>query len=469
MSVNVVGVRARKARLIPFYFGIFMPFLLAGYALFGRGFAYLGIPPLFICEFGVVFAVAAVFLGFNGLLWRSPITWLLIAFSLWGAAQTLPYISDYGLTALRDAVIWGYVIFALAIASVVLTFNAVAKVVHWYRSAVPVFLLVSAIVLVIQFLFREFIPTWPWGPLDAIGAGSGIPIIDVKMGDLAVHLAGILAFVVLGVSTKPLSLPWYFLWAIIVVVPSLLSRGAFLAIGLVMWTAAFLRPTRKYFYILLFIGGGLIGGYLTGVEVDPGVSSGRVVSVQQLLSNVESIVSSNNTQDLEANKVWRQLWWERILNYTFFGEYFWTGKGFGINLADADGGFAGGDRSLRSPHSVHMTVLARTGVPGFALWVVLQTTFGLMLFFKLLKDRRFGREKLARIEAWIFLYWLAFLINASFDVAVEGPQGGIWFWSVFGFGLALIVSPDKSARLPAQGSQTGTPRGLPTQTKRASA
>jgi hypothetical protein len=35
-------------------------------------------------------------------------------------------------------------------------------------------------------------------------------------------------------------------------------------------------------------------------------------------------------------------------------------------------------------------------------------------------------------------YWAAFLINATFDVFLEGPMGGIWFWSVFGTGIACL-------------------------------
>jgi len=31
------------------------------------------------------------------------------------------------------------------------------------------------------------------------------------------------------------------------------------------------------------------------------------------------------------------------------------------------------------------------------------------------------------------------MINGSFDVFFESPQGGIWLWSVFGFGLAAAV------------------------------
>ena len=39
----------------------------------------------------------------------------------------------------------------------------------------------------------------------------------------------------------------------------------------------------------------------------------------------------------------------------------------GINLADEYGYQVMADHSLRSPHSAHMTVLARMGAPGFAL------------------------------------------------------------------------------------------------------
>jgi hypothetical protein len=34
---------------------------------------------------------------------------------------------------------------------------------------------------------------------------------------------------------------------------------------------------------------------------------------------------------------------------------------------------------------------------------------------------------------------MAMLINASFDVALEGPMQGIWFWCLFGFGLGCVM------------------------------
>ena len=56
------------------------------------------------------------------------------------------------------------------------------------------------------------------------------------------------------------------------------------------------------------------------------------------------------------------------------------------------------------------------------------------------------RARRRRDDAWygVFLflmaYFIAALVNASFDVYLEGPMGGIWFWCLYGIGLAAIVA-----------------------------
>ena len=45
-------------------------------------------------------------------------------------------------------------------------------------------------------------------------------------------------------------------------------------------------------------------------------------------------------QQTEGTKQWRLNWWDIIISDTIYGSNFWTGRGFGINLAEADG-FAG--------------------------------------------------------------------------------------------------------------------------------
>jgi O-antigen ligase len=96
------------------------------------------------------------------------------------------------------------------------------------------------------------------------------------------------------------------------------------------------------------------------------------------------------------------------------------------------------DHSLRSPHNAHMTVLARMGAPGFGLWILLQLTWAAGIVRSYLHSRRRSDVRWQGVFFFLGTFWLAFLINASFDVFLEGPMGGIWFWTVFGVGAAAV-------------------------------
>ncbi len=167
-------------------------------------------------------------------------------------------------------------------------------------------------------------------------------------------------------------------------------------------------------------------------------SRGRPASLQQLIENVLSLFGSSSDGGLEGSKQFRLAWWGKIVDYTVFGNHFWTGKGFGINLADDDGFQSTADHSLRSPHNSEMTVLARMGVPGLVLWVLLQGAFGAGVLRVTLAHRRAGDAELAAMGGLIVAYWVAMLVNTSFDPYLEGPQGGIWFWVLFGLGLVVM-------------------------------
>ena len=65
----------------------------------------------------------------------------------------------------------------------------------------------------------------------------------------------------------------------------------------------------------------------------------RPVSAHQIVENAKSILGQSG-QQTEGTKKWRLNWWDMIINDTLYGPSFWTGRGFGLNLADADG-FAG--------------------------------------------------------------------------------------------------------------------------------
>ncbi|MDB5230139.1 MAG: hypothetical protein JWN76_944 [Chitinophagaceae bacterium] len=153
---------------------------------------------------------------------------------------------------------------------------------------------------------------------------------------------------------------------------------------------------------------------------------GRKLGLEQLKENATSIFSSGNGGTLEDNKVWRLVWWSKIIDYTFGGEYFLDGKGLGMSLATDDNITTDEEGDLRSPHNFHMTILARFGVPIFLLWI-----YWLCLTFRDLWSKKTGSFKLI-----ILVIAFIFIFNASFDVFLEGPMGAFPFWTFLGLGYA---------------------------------
>src|SRR6476660_2791769 len=87
--------------------------VLLGYALMGKGFAYLGFPPLYVGEIALLSGII-VFLrtgAFVGALATLPAL-LLVALMAWVLARTLPYFGLYKFDSLRDSVVVVYGCFA---------------------------------------------------------------------------------------------------------------------------------------------------------------------------------------------------------------------------------------------------------------------------------------------------------------------------------------------------------------------
>jgi O-antigen ligase len=85
-----------------------------------------------------------------------------------------------------------------------------------------------------------------------------------------------------------------------------------------------------------------------------------------------------------------------------------------------------------------MTVLARMGVPGAALWLATLGTWFFAMARGYWRARRRGDEQWCGLFLFLGAYFLAFVINGSFDVFIEGPMGGIWFWTIFGVGAGAL-------------------------------
>lgn len=401
---------------------------LAGYAIAGKGFAYIGIPPLFIGEILAVVGVA-ILLTSRGLwqVMRMPPVWCAAALCGWGVVRTLPYIAEYDVDALRDLVIVGYAVFGFAVAATVIASPWLLTVaIERYRWMAKAFLCVVPILFVAQHVLGDAMPNWPW---------AAAPILHAKGGDVMVHCAGIVAFWIAGFAGAT-SVWWMCGMLSIIPMAGIKNRGGLLSFLMVFAIVLVARPRSVWTQRLIMAGLCLmLAAAISNVSFQlPGED--RVVSFWQFAENLESMFISSGSEGLDETKAWRLNWWTDIVEYTFMGEYFWTGKGFGINLADADGYQVLKDGSLRSPHNGHLTILARAGVPGAVLWITTHIVWALMMVNHWWRSQRGGELRWAGLFLFILVYWMAFLSNAMFDVFLEGPMGGIWFWSLFGLGVA---------------------------------
>ncbi len=424
---------------------------LFGYALLGKEFAYFFL--------GEMVLLVGCFIFLRSQRWTliasDPTMLLWGVFASWGMCRTIPFIGRYGFLAVRDAALWGYGLVALLIVAFVNNSSQISRALNTYRRFLAFLVPITFVMLAVEFTFFISLPAPPWAPQDAF------PLI--KGGDAGVQLAAAsLMMLVFGAQQRiggkqgisPLRILGYLAWVGSALIVLIAVRAAFVAIVAPIAVLSLWRFQKVGWKIavtgvvVLVLVAGVLEEDLVNLTI-----RGRQFSPEQMAASVTSIFGNSEHAELEGTKEWRLGWWKNIIEYTVFGPYFWTGKGFGVNLAVEDGppGLTAEETSLRSPHNGNMTVLARMGVPGALLWLALNFSFAFRLLAAYRGANRTGQGFWARVNLWIILFWLAVLINLSFDVYLEGPVGGMWFWAVIGLGVAAVrVQAHEARKLRAQ-------------------
>jgi hypothetical protein len=406
-------------------------FVLSGYAVLGKVFAYIGVPPLYIGEIVLLLGIVALFR--SGCLFASvasiPSVVLLALMGL-VAVSMISTLDRYGLDALRDSVVVLYGIFAFIVAALLIENpGRIEGLIRFYRAFAAAYVVVPIAMMFLAPIAQRYLPNWP---------NSDSPIVLVRGGELGVHLAGMAVFTLLGFRRQ--SWPWSIMFIVGVAIVGSQNRGGMLAIAVPTAIAMiFASDRRKLLQLACVAVFAAVVAIAADVDVDLG--SSRRLQVSQFVDNVASVFSDSSAGNLDGTKEWRKGWWETVVHYTFAGDYFWTGKGFGQSLAITDGyaNWATGEAPLRSPHSVHMTILARTGIPGLVLWVVMLLAWFTTMLRNAYISWRNGEPAWGRFFIFIACYALAAIIDASFDVALEGPMIGIWFWVLIGVGLGTSM------------------------------
>jgi hypothetical protein len=409
--------------------------VLLGYAVMGKGFAYLGYPPVLVGE--LTFLAGIFFLLRSGCLvalFAFGPSLLLAAIMSWTLLRTLPFVGTYGFDALRDSVIIMYGGFSFIVAALLIEdCRRINTLVRYYRVFLGIYVPAVPFLFPLGFYFGDDILKVP---------GTTVSLIWLGPGEVATHLAGAAVFTLAGFR-KPTPVWTACLLAALVMV-SAVSRAAILAFIVPVVLAALVLGKARMFAVIIPIGLVLLAAsYVLETSFssyqEARSSTERRVSSVQLVENVASIFGRGGDQT-EGTKEWREKWWNIIVDNTVRGPYFWTGRGFGVNLGFEDGfGNPHNERPLRSPHNSHMTILARAGIPGAALWgVFLAAWFGALLHATSLA-RHSGQAEWAGLSLFVACYAMSCVINATFDVALEAPMQGIWFWCLIGAGIGTTM------------------------------
>ena len=320
------------------------------------------------------------------------------------------------LNVLRDSLAFQYAWFAFIIYFFknyyVYIWERVLQIYKW----VPLILFLNFFLFYFLFLYLP--------PINIFGDQN---IITYKNGDKSVHL--LISTIFMFMYSDKYSRKWLVANTILIVINFLIllafTRSGSVAYILSLFSFFFfskkkilneyIRKLLKYVPIIMILGMGIF------IAIDiQGDAQGRTITLSQITDNFSSIVSSDIDGSLTDNKIWRLVWWAKLVNESFTLQHFFVGKGLGMSLAGNDN--LNSDENLRSPHNFHLTILARFGYFVFITWII-----WLVSLFKPLFTRKLAGKTLA-----ITSILLAFIINGSFDVFFEGPMGAFPFWTFVG-------------------------------------
>jgi O-antigen/teichoic acid export membrane protein len=434
--------------------------LLLGYLFLNKAFAYLHVPgtPVFVGE--IVFGIGLVEATLIRVPWRrllaqSPILKVLAVFMAACSLRLAVDLPKYRLDAVRDSAIWYYGAFAFLVAAAVIydpTFTP--RLLRWYRRVLPWFLLWAPFAIVL-------------GQMDSFASitvpDSNTPINSFKPGDVALQVGFAIAFLWLGVGRlegerRPVrsEMLLVILGVLTLLVAGTQNRGGLMSGVLMLGIVYLYLPSGRQRRIVLSVVLGLSILLSFAMLLDLRLhGSVRDISVRQVTTNIGSVFGEKDSQ-LSGTVSWRTGYWEEVLTDLRTTGTWLTGIGFGPILPDrytVDVGNTNkkdGATPLRNVHNSHLTILARGGVPAISAWLALWVVFCHQLLRAMRRRARgVGRDPIVALYVLLLAAVPAYLFNAFFDPALEGPHCAIWLFTMVGFAAAYTRARRAPSRLAA--------------------
>lgn len=444
-------------------------FVLGGYAFLGKGFAYLGLPPVYVGE--MLFALGAVAYALAPKRWSVFHTAVALFIAL-ACVHVAAGYAEHGFAALRDAAAVGYAAFAVFIAAALRSRpDAWERLLGSFTTFAWLYPLVAGVLVWLSVSALETLPRM---------GEEGRPLLHLKPGDAGVLLCGCCVGL-LALRTR-VPMPQCVMVTATMLVLGLLNRASLLAfcigIGLFVLMTVNLPAVRRGWIRLIAAAAAVllvlavVNVWVThprhGRTVEQRVSPVTLIAKLPLSFGRENANASSrlidryvHVQDPEVAHVarqlpgstvsWRMNWWTSIIEQSLAADRWYAGHGLGFDLTEVEGAgdeFAPG---LRNPHNVFMTHLGRMGVPGVVMWLGVLAAWVGIVGRAVVSAWRAKRPRWQALLAAILSTWVAALVNASFDVYLEGPMGAVWFWCLSGVGVAAVELYRRGEKAPGAG------------------
>jgi O-antigen ligase len=233
------------------------------------------------------------------------------------------------------------------------------------------------------------------------------------------------------------------------------TRGGGLAclVAIIVIFAFMERRRRSRVLMAVFAG----AFFILGLAVVTGASyhtTNRTVSASQLFTNAQSIFGSTSSggsgpsgigsgAKLQTSVNFRTQLWSNVLHVDTTTGHFFTGLGFGPNLAELGGlkqraVSSAAAEQLRSAHNSLLDVLARAGLVGALLFAI----FWVGWFARMWRSRRAVDDDDTRaVIGMCFCTATAIFINCFFDPTLEGAQVASVVYTLAAIGVICSRTP----------------------------
>jgi hypothetical protein len=402
---------------------LLMLFLIMGTISFGREFSYLGIKieesNIYVTEIVLIATWILVFLRkaiIKEMLFKnSPLNLLFLFYYAIGLLCLFRGIFDFGLEAVRHSVIVYYSLFYFLILELITD-------PHQLERFLKCSLIASTVALLV--IFYNFV--------SGLGFQTSTEVkrYGANIGALSLAFCFFfwLSLSIFKVKSKAKSFLNIFVPLQIFAAVFLIQHRALLLaiVGGLVFIFALINKAHRFKYIVFALCGLLL---ILSIDYFSGVLSTNIL-VKGTLERASTILTPKE----DPNSFHRMAMWSEVLGRTT--EKPLLGEGFGPPFSMFFGSkFYDYSETRLLPHNSFLWILNRMGVVGFGIFFFLILKFYLTAIkaYKSMNPGKFKAYMLALISCHVCIS-----IYAFFNVVLEGPYMGIFFWIIMGLVMVLI-------------------------------